>query len=97
MWHIVHVLQRRFKELGTKILKKISTGLARHHLQIFSASDAAASTQCNLCASWIGIALALLIQCLICIQIFGSLFSNINMKAASVQQEAASAVASVDT
>ena len=77
--------------------QKISTVLARHHLQIFWASDAAASTQCNFCASWIGIALAILKQCLICIQIFGSLFFNVNMMAASVQQESASAVKSVDT
>ena len=74
---------------------KISTDLARHHLQRFLASDAAASTQCNSCASWIGITLALLKQCLIWIQIFVSLFSNVNMKVASVQQEAASAVTSV--
>ena len=72
-------------------------GLAKHHLQRFSASDAAALTQCKFYASWIGIALAPLKQYLICIQIFGSLFSNVNMKAASVEQEAASAVISVYT
>ena len=43
--------------------------IARHRLHRFSASDAAASAQCNFCASWFGIALALLKQCLICIQI----------------------------
>ena len=67
-----------------------------HPLQRFSASDAAAPTQRNFCASWIGIALALLQQCLVCIQIFGSLFSYVNMKAESVQKEAASAVTSAD-
>ena len=68
-----------------------------HHLRRFSSSDAAASTQCDFHASWICIALALLKQCLICIQFFGSLFSNVNMKTAIVEQEAASAVISVYT
>ena len=45
----------------------------------------------------IDIALTLLKQCLMCIQIFGLLFSCVNMKAASVQQEEVSAVISVDT
>ena len=44
-----------------------------------------------------GIALALPKQWLSCIQNFGSLSSGINIKAAIVEQEAASAVASVDT
>ena len=90
-------LAESFKRIRNKNSQKISTGLARHHLQRFSTSDAAVSTQCNFYAFWIGIALALLKQCLICIQIFSSLFSNVNLKAASVQQEAASAVTSVDT
>ena len=68
-----------------------------HHLQRFAASDAAASTQSIYCDSWIAIALSLLKQCLIWIQIFGSFFSNVDMKTASVEPEAASAVASVDT
>ena len=49
------------------------------------------------CASCIAIALALLKQCLICFQIFDSLFSYVNMQDANVEQEAASAVTSVDT
>ena len=83
--------------MWNKNSQKISTGLARHHLQRFPSSDAVASTQCSFYASWIGVALALLKQYLICIQIFGSLFSYVNMKAASIQLEAASAVTSVDT
>ena len=90
-------LAELFQTIRNKNSQNISTGLARHHLQRFSASDAAASTQCNAYASWIGITLALLKQCLICIQIFSLLFFNVNMKTASVQQEAASAVTSVDT
>ena len=77
--------------------QKIYTRLARHHLERILASDAAASTQCNLCASWTAFGLAQPKKSLICIQIFCSPFSNVNMKAASVQQEAASAVVSVDT
>ena len=34
-----------------KIAQKISTRLARHHKQRFTASDAAASTQSNFCTS----------------------------------------------
>ena len=86
-----------FQRIRNNNSQKISTGLARYHLQRFSASDAAASIQCNFYASYIGIALALLKQCLIYIQNFGSLFSNVNMKAPSVEQEAASAVISVYT
>ena len=92
---------KRFAESLWIFLNKnsqtISTKLARHHLQRFSASDAAASTQCMFCVSWIAIALALFKKCLICIQIFGSLFSNFNMKDANVEQEAASEVAPVCT
>ena len=36
-------------------------------------------------------------ECLICMQMFGLLSSGFNIKASSVEQEAASAVASVDT
>ena len=43
------------------------------------------------------IALALPKQCWICIQIFGLPSSGVNIKSANVEQEAASAVASVDT
>ena len=86
-----------FQRIRNKNYQKISTGLASHHLQRFPASDSAASTQCNFYASWIGIVLALLKQCLICIQIFGSLFSNVNMEAASFEQEAASAATSIGT
>ena len=90
-------LAELFQKFWNKIAQKISTRLARHHKQRFSASDAAASTQSKFCTSWIGIALALLKQWLICIQIFGSLSSGINIKAAIIEQYAASAVASVDT
>ena len=90
-------LAESFKIFWNKNFQTISTRLARHHLQRFSASDAAASTQCMFCVSWIAIALTLFEQCLICIQIFGSLFSNVNMKDANVEKEAASAVASVYT
>ena len=71
--------------------------LARHHIQRFSASDAAASTQSNFCTSLSGIALALPKQCWIFTQIFGLPSSGVNLKAANVEQEAASAVAAVDT
>ena len=84
LWHIVNILQSRLKYFGKNILKTISTRLARHHLQRFSASDAAASSQCMFCVSWIAIALALFKQCLICIQIFGSLFSNVIMRDANL-------------
>ena len=68
-----------------------------HHLQRFAVSDASASTQSVYCDSLIiTIALSLLKQCLIWSQSFGSLFSNVDMKVTSVEQEAASAVASVD-
>ena len=90
-------LAELFQKFWNKIAQKISTRLGRHHEQRFSASDAAASTQSNFCTSWIGIALALLKQWLICIQIFGSLSSWINIKAAIIEQKAASAVTSVDT
>ena len=50
----------------------------------------------HVCPSWIVIAFALFQQFLIYFQIFGSLFSNVNMKDENVEQEAASAVASVD-
>ena len=69
-----------FKKIWNKIAHKISTRLARHHVQRFSASDAAASTQRNFCTSWTGIALSLLKQWLIWIQIFGSLSSGIQYK-----------------
>ena len=73
-------LAELFQKIWNKISHKISTRLARHHKQRFSASDAAASTQSNFCTSWIDIALSLLKQWLICIQIFGSLSSGINKK-----------------
>ena len=79
-------LAELFQQFWNKIAKKISIRLARHHKQKFSASDAAASTQSNFCTSWIGIASALLKQWLICIQIFGSLSSGINIKAAIIEQ-----------
>ena len=90
-------LAELFQRFLNKNSQKISTRIARHHLQKYSASDAAASTQSNFCTFWIGIALALPKQWLSCIQNFGSLSSGINIKAAIVEQEAASAVASVDT
>ena len=90
---LVELLQR----VWNKISQKISTRPTRHHILRFSASDAAASTQSNFCTSWIGIALALLKQCLMYIQIFGLLSPGVNIKAANVEQEVASAVASVDT
>ena len=49
MCHIVNVLQSRSKYFVTKIFQTISTRLARHHLQRFSASDAAASTLWMFC------------------------------------------------
>ena len=90
-------LAESFKIFWNKNSQTISTRLARHHLQRFSASAPAASTLCMFSVSWIAITLALFQQCLICIQIFGSLFSYVNMKDANVEQEAASAVASLDT
>ena len=77
-----------FQRSWDKISQNISTRLARHHIQRFSESDAAATTQNNFCAFWIGIAK----HCLMCIQIFGLLSSGVNIKAASIEQEAASAV-----
>ena len=85
-----------FKRFWNKISQKILKMQARHHIQRFSASEATASTQSNFCTS-IAIALALPKQCWICIQIFGLSSSGVNIKAANVKQEAASAVASVDT
>ena len=90
-------LAELFQRFWDKISQKISTRLDRHHMQRFSASDAAASTRSNFCTFRIGIVSALLKQWLTCIQIFGLLSSGINIKAANVEQEAASAVASVDT
>ena len=55
-------LAESFWRIRNNNSQKISTGLARHHLQRFSASDASSSTQCSSWASWIGIALALLKQ-----------------------------------
>ena len=89
-------LAESFQRFWNKKTPKISTRLAWHHLQRLSASDAAAPTESNLCASQIAITFSLLIQCLICIQIFDSLFPNVDINAASVEQEAAYAVASVD-
>ena len=86
-----------FQRFWNNISRKISTRLARHHIQRFSASGAAVSTYSNFCTYWICIALILLKQCLTYIQIFGLLSLWINIKAVNVEQEAASAVASVDT
>ena len=49
------------------------------------------------CASGVGIALALLKQCLLCIQSFGLLYSRVKIKETSFEQEAVSAVATEDT
>ena len=63
----LYPLTQTIKFLNKFVLKnseqnsqKISKGLAKHHPQGFSASDAAALTQFNFCASGIGIALVLL-------------------------------------
>ena len=40
-------LEESFQTIRNNKFQKISTGLARHHLQRFSASDTAASTQRN--------------------------------------------------
>ena len=90
-------MQSCFQRFLNENSQKISTRIVRHHIQRYSASDAAASTQIFFYTSWIGIALALLKQWLICIQNFGSLSSGFNIKAAIVEQKAASAVASVNT
>ena len=63
-------LAELFQRFWYKSSQKISTGLARHHIERFSASDTAASTKKN--TKKIGIAMALLKQWLICIQIFAS-------------------------
>ena len=73
-------LAELFQRCLNKNFQKISTRIARHHIQRYSASDAAVSTQSNFCTSWIGIALALLKQWLICIQNLGSPSSGINIK-----------------
>ena len=44
-------LAELFQRFWNKISQKISTRLARHHIQRFSASDAAASTQSTFCTS----------------------------------------------
>ena len=77
--------------------KNIHKASQAYHIQRFSASDAAASTQSNLGTSWISIALTLVKQYSICISIFDLLSSRIDIKTTSVEQEAASAVVSVDT
>ena len=92
MWHIVHVLHSRSKDFETKVLKNIDEASQASLTKIFS-------IRCNtqyFILLLIGIAFSLLKQCLICIQIFGSLFSNVILKVASVEQESASAVASVE-
>ena len=44
-------LAELFQILWNKNFQKIPTRLVRHHIQRFSASDAAASTQSNFCSS----------------------------------------------
>ena len=85
-----------FPRCWNKNSQQIFTRLARHHIQRLSESDAVA-TQSYFCTSWICIVLALVKQCIICIQIFGLVSTRANIKAESVDQGAASAVASVDT
>ena len=70
-------LAELFQRFWSRNSQTIFTRLVRHHIQRFSASGAAALTQSNFCTSWIGIALALVKQCFMCIQIFGSLSSGV--------------------
>ena len=58
-------LAESFQRFRNENAQEIYTRVARHHLQRFSVSDAAASTQCKLCASGIVIAFVLFKQCLI--------------------------------
>ena len=85
------IVPKNLEQYFSKHIKKASQA---SHKNILT-SNAAASTQSSFCTSWNGIALALLKQWLICIQIFGLLSSGIDKKAANVEQEAASAVAAV--
>ena len=80
-------IAEQFQRCWNKISQKIFKRLARHHIQRFSASDAAASTQRNFCTSWIGIVLAPAKRCFICIQIFGSLSSGGRYKGSKCRAE----------